>query len=63
MDIYSAIVGLTPLIVPIGMAFGLDPVHLGVILLANMELGFLTPPIGINLFFASSRFAKPLTQV
>ncbi len=63
MDIFSAIVVLAPLIVPIGLAFGVDPVHLGAIFLANMELGFLTPPVGMNLFFASSRFKRPLDQV
>ena len=63
MDIYSAIVVVTPLMVPIGLAFGIDPVHLGVLFLANMELGFLTPPVGINLFFASYRFGKPIGEV
>ncbi len=63
MDIYSAIIVVTPLIVPIGLAFGIDPVHLGIIFLANMELGFLTPPVGMNLFFASYRFGKPMGEV
>ncbi|TVT47800.1 MAG: TRAP transporter large permease subunit [Denitromonas halophila] len=63
MDIYSAIIVVTPLIVPIGLAFGIHPVHLGVIFLANMELGFLTPPVGMNLFFASYRFGKPIGEV
>lgn len=63
MDIFSATIVLAPLIVPIGLAFGIDPVHLGVIFLANMELGFLTPPVGMNLFFASSRFRQPLAEV
>lgn len=63
MDIYSAIIVVTPLIVPIGLAFGVHPVHLGVIFLANMELGFLTPPVGMNLFFASYRFGKPIGEV
>ena len=63
MDIFSAIIVVTPLIVPIGKAFGIDPVHLGVIFLANMELGFLTPPVGMNLFFASYRFGKPIGEV
>ena len=63
MDIFSAIIVVTPLIVPMGLAFGIDPVHLGIIFLANMELGFLTPPVGMNLFFASYRFAKPMGEV
>ena len=46
-----------------GAAFGVDPVHQGVIFLANLELGFLTPPVGLNLYLASSRFGKPLTEV
>ncbi len=63
MDIFSAIVVVVPLIVPIGLAFGVDPVHLGILFLANLELGFLTPPVGMNLFLASFRFERPLTQI
>jgi C4-dicarboxylate transporter, DctM subunit len=63
LEIYSAIVILAPLVAPIGAAFGVDPVHLGVIFLANLELGFLFPPVGLNLLLASSRFGKPLTQL
>jgi tripartite ATP-independent transporter DctM subunit len=63
MEIYSAIVVVVPLIVPLGLHYGVDPVHLGVIFLANMELGFLHPPIGINLFLASYRFGKPIGTV
>ena len=63
MDIFSAIVVITPLIVPIGLAFGVHPVHLGMIFLANLEIGYLTPPIGLNLFFSSYRFGKPLPEV
>lgn len=63
MDIFSAIVVVAPLVVPIGMAFGIEPVHLGVIFLANLELGYLTPPVGVNLFYASSRFNKPISEV
>ena len=63
MDIFSAIVVVAPLVVPIGLAFGIDPVHLGVIFLVNLELGYLTPPVGVNLFYASSRFGKPLSEV
>jgi tripartite ATP-independent transporter DctM subunit len=63
MDVFSAIVVVAPLVVPIGLAFGVDPVHLGVIFLANLEIGYLTPPVGVNLFYASSRFGKPITEV
>ncbi len=63
MDIFSAIVVVVPLIVPMGEAFGVDPVHLGIIFLANLELGYLTPPVGMNLFLSSYRFGKPLPMV
>jgi tripartite ATP-independent transporter DctM subunit len=63
MEVFAAIVILPPLLVPLGTAFGLDPVHLGVIFLANLELGLLTPLVGINLFYASSRFNKPLPEI
>lgn len=63
MDIFSATVVLVPLIVPIGLAFGLDPVHLGIVFLVNMELGYLTPPVGMNLLFTSYRFGTPLPEV
>lgn len=63
MDIYSAIVVVVPLLIPIGQAFGIDPIHLGIIFLANLELGFLTPPVGMNLFLASYRFKKPMSTV
>ena len=56
MDIFSAIVVVVPLIQPVAKEFGVDPVHLGVIFLANLELGYLTPPVGVNLFIASLRF-------
>jgi len=60
LEIYSAIVVLAPLVAPLGVAFGVDPVHLGVVFLANLELGFLFPPMGLNLFLSASRFQKPL---
>jgi C4-dicarboxylate transporter DctM subunit len=63
LEIYSAIVILAPLVVPLGLAFGVNPVHLGVIFLANLELGFLLPPIGLNLFLSSSRFGTPMTRL
>ncbi|HOB98201.1 MAG TPA: TRAP transporter large permease subunit, partial [Verrucomicrobiota bacterium] len=63
IEIYAAIVVVVPLLVPVGVAFGIDPLHLGIIFLANMELGFLMPPIGLNLLLASYRFDKPLVEM
>jgi len=63
MDMYSAIVVVVPLIVPLGLAYGIDPIHLGIIFLANMELGLLTPTVGINIFLSSYRFGVPVLQV
>jgi C4-dicarboxylate transporter DctM subunit len=63
LEIFSAIVVLTPLVIPLGMAFGIHPIHLGVIILANLELGFLCPPVGLNLFLSSSRFGKPMVAL
>jgi C4-dicarboxylate transporter, DctM subunit len=63
VEIYAAIVVVVPLLVPLGVAFGIDPVHLGIIFLANMELGFLAPPVGLNLLLASYRFNRPMGEV
>jgi tripartite ATP-independent transporter DctM subunit len=63
MDVFSAIVVVVPLILPISQVFGIDPLHLGVIFLANLELGYLTPPVGLNLFLASSRVGKSIWEV
>jgi len=63
MDIFSAIVVVVPLIVPLGAAFGIDPIHLGIIFVANLELGYLTPPVGLNLFLAAYRFERPVLQI
>ena len=63
LEIYSAIIVLTPLVVPLGVAFGVHPVHLGVVFLANLELGFLFPPVGLNLFLYASRFGVPITRL
>ena len=60
MDIFSAIVVVVPLILPIAIRYGIDPIHLGIIFLANLEIGYSTPPVGINLFIASQRFGKPV---
>src|SRR4030067_442783 len=63
MDIYSAILVVVPLIIPLGNIFGIHPVHLGIIFLANLELGYLTPPVGMNLYLASYRFNEPIHRV
>lgn len=63
IEIYPAIMVLVPIIVPIGAAFGVDPLHLGIVFLANMELGYLTPLVGLNLFFAAYRFGKPVMEL
>jgi len=63
MEIYPAIVVEVPLLVPLGAAYGIDPIRLGIIFLANMELGYLTPPVGLNLLMSSYRFRKPVPEV
>ncbi len=63
LDIFSAVVLVVPLILPIAAQYGVDEVHLGIIFLAAMQLGYLTPPVGLNLFIASFRFDRPIMQV
>lgn len=63
MDIFSAIIVIVPLILPLANRYGIDPVHLGIIFLANLEIGYSTPPVGINLFIASQRFGKSVLTV
>ena len=63
MDIFSATVVVVPLILPIALRYGVDPVHLGIIFLANLEIGYSTPPVGINLFIASQRFKRPVLSL
>ncbi len=63
LDIFSAIVIMVPLILPVAVNYGVDPVHLGIIFLANMQIGYITPPVGMNLFIASYRFKIPVTTV
>jgi C4-dicarboxylate transporter, DctM subunit len=63
MDIYSAIVIQVPLLAPLSQRFNIDPIHLGIIFLANLEVGYLTPPVGLNLFISSFRFNRPLPEV
>ena len=63
MEIYAAIVVLVPLLLPLAMSYGIDPVHFGIIFLANMEMGFLCPPAGMNIYFASAVFKQPIRTV
>ncbi|MDX1385977.1 MAG: TRAP transporter large permease [bacterium] len=63
MDIFSAIIVVVPIILPIAKKFGVDPVHLGIIFLTNLEIGYITPPVGINLFISSIRFKKSITHL
>lgn len=63
LDIFSALVLVVPLILPIAAQYGIHPVHLGIIFLANMQLGYSTPPVGLNLFIASYRFDRPITEI
>ena len=63
MDIFSAILIVVPLIMPLAEKFGIDPIHLGILFLANLAIGYNTPPVGLNLFIASSRFDRPIMQL
>ncbi|MBZ5582056.1 MAG: TRAP transporter large permease subunit [Acidobacteriia bacterium] len=63
MDVFSAIIVMVPLIQPIAVHYGIDPVQMGVIFLANLELGYLTPPIGMNLCLSAYRFKQPMTAI
>lgn len=63
LDIFSAIVIMVPLILPVAANYGIDPIHLGIIFLANMQIGYFTPPVGMNLFIASYRFNLPVVSI
>jgi C4-dicarboxylate transporter DctM subunit len=63
LDIFSATVLIVPLLLPVAAQYGIDPIHLGIVFLAAMELGYLTPPVGLNLFIASHRFEKDITEI
>jgi TRAP-type C4-dicarboxylate transport system permease large subunit len=63
MEIFAAIVVLVPLLLPVALSYGIDPVHFGIIFLAAMEMGFLCPPAGMNIYFASAMFDKPIRTV
>jgi TRAP-type C4-dicarboxylate transport system permease large subunit len=63
LDIFSALIIIIPIILPIAAGYGIHPVHLGIVFLANMQLGYFTPPVGMNLFIASFRFNKPVMEL
>ncbi len=63
LDIFSAIIIMVPLMLPVAIKYGIDPVHLGIIFLANMQIGYFTPPVGMNLFIAGYRFNKPIIDI
>ena len=63
LDVFSAIVILVPLLVPVALGFGIHPVHLGILMLANLQLGYFTPPVGLNLFIASYQFKAPMHEL
>lgn len=63
LDIFSALVIIVPIILPVAMSYGIHPVHLGIVFLANMQIGYFTPPVGMNLFIASYRFSRPVIEL
>ncbi len=63
LDVFSAIIVVVPLIVPVALSYGIDPIHLGIIFLTNLSVGYLTPPVGMNLFVASLRFKVPILKL
>ena len=63
LDIFSALVLIVPIILPIAEGYGVDPIHLGIIFLTNLQIGYCTPPVGLNLFLASYRFEKPIAEL
>ena len=63
LDIFSALVIMVPILLPVAVGYGIHPIHLGIIFLANMQIGYFTPPVGMNLFIASHRFKKPITEL
>jgi C4-dicarboxylate transporter, DctM subunit len=63
LDIFSALVLIVPIVLPVALSYGVDPVHLGIIFLANLQIGYITPPVGIDLFIASHRFQRPILEL
>ncbi|HRP96817.1 MAG TPA: TRAP transporter large permease subunit [Rhodocyclaceae bacterium] len=63
LDLFAALVIMVPLLLPVALGYGIDPVHLGIIFLANLQIGFFTPPVGMNLFIAAQRFGRPVVEI
>jgi TRAP-type C4-dicarboxylate transport system permease large subunit len=63
LDIFSALMIIVPIVLPIAISYGIHPVHLGIVFLANMQIGYFTPPVGMNLFIASYRFDRPVMEL
>ena len=63
LDVFSALVIMVPLLLPVAVGYGIHPIHFGIIFLANLEIGYFTPPVGINLFIASYRFDRPMLDL
>ena len=63
LDIFAAIIIMVPLLLPVAVGYGIHPIHLGIIFLANLQIGYFTPPIGMNLFIASYRFNRPVLEL
>lgn len=63
LDIFAALIIIVPLILPVALEYGVDPIHLGIIFVANMQIGYFTPPVGMNLFIASYRFKRSITEL
>ncbi|WP_320825295.1 TRAP transporter large permease subunit [Reinekea sp.] len=63
LDIFAALIIIVPLILPVALEYGIDPIHLGIIFVANMQIGYFTPPVGMNLFIASYRFKRSITEL
>ena len=63
LDIFAALIIMVPLLLPVALHYGVDPVHLGIIFVANMQIGYFTPPVGMNLFIASYRFQRPIVEL
>ena len=63
LDIFAALIIIVPLILPVAIEYGIDPIHLGIIFVANMQIGYFTPPVGMNLFIASYRFKRSIAEL
>jgi tripartite ATP-independent transporter DctM subunit len=63
LDVFAALVIMVPLLLPVAVEYGIHPVHFGIVFLANLQIGYFTPPIGMNLFIASYRFGRSVTEL